>query len=169
MSDVRRKAPLPVGAGVALCAVDECESPRRTRIWCNKHYIRWWKHGDPTVIGRRSGRRPLTTEEQRRHTLRRMRISTKDYDALLADQGGGCAACGAPPGKRALSVDHDHKCCPRRSGGGHKLCGKCNRGLLCHNCNVALGHVKDDPGRLRALIEYLEFWNTAANAGGKAA
>jgi len=30
------------------------------------------------------------------------------------------------------------------------------RGLLCNSCNVALGNVKDDIGRLRKLIEYLE-------------
>jgi hypothetical protein len=27
--------------------------------------------------------------------------------------------------------------------------------LLCHNCNSALGHAKDDQARLRALIVYL--------------
>jgi hypothetical protein len=30
------------------------------------------------------------------------------------------------------------------------------RGWLCFGCNVALGHVKDDPKTLRALADYLE-------------
>src|SRR2546428_4600935 len=30
------------------------------------------------------------------------------------------------------------------------------RGWLCNECNVALGCVKDDPGRLRLLADYLE-------------
>jgi hypothetical protein len=30
------------------------------------------------------------------------------------------------------------------------------RGVLCGPCNLALGHVKDDPERLRRMAEYLE-------------
>ena len=30
------------------------------------------------------------------------------------------------------------------------------RGWLCYGCNVALGHVKDNPETLRALADYLE-------------
>jgi hypothetical protein len=32
------------------------------------------------------------------------------------------------------------------------------RGLLCNDCNLALGHAHDDPARLRALIVYLAKW-----------
>ena len=30
------------------------------------------------------------------------------------------------------------------------------RGLLCHNCNVGLGHFKDSVGYLKEAINYLE-------------
>lgn len=30
------------------------------------------------------------------------------------------------------------------------------RGLLCHNCNFAIGYMKDNPQRLRAAANYLE-------------
>lgn len=56
-------------------------------------------------------------------------ISTTDYDALLAQQGGVCAICGAdkPSPKRFhFAVDHDH------------LTGRV-RGLLCIRCNSHLG------------------------------
>ena len=47
-------------------------------------------------------------------------------------------------GKRiALVVDHCHDT--------NRV-----RGLLCTNCNVAIGHMKDDVERLRAAISYLE-------------
>jgi hypothetical protein len=30
------------------CAIPDCDSPKAKREWCNKHYLRWYKHGDPT-------------------------------------------------------------------------------------------------------------------------
>lgn len=65
------------------------------------------------------------------------------YDRMLAEQGGGCALCGKPPGEKALHVDHCH------------TTGKV-RGLLCDNCNRGIGHLKEDPRILRAAITYLE-------------
>lgn len=53
-------------------------------------------------------------------------ITLADYDAMLKAQGGGCAICAKPPGKRRLAVDHDHKT------------GRI-RGLLCSGCNTTLG------------------------------
>lgn len=29
------------------CSIKQCESPVLGRGWCNKHYLRWRKHGDP--------------------------------------------------------------------------------------------------------------------------
>ena len=29
------------------CIFEGCERPSRARGWCNAHYLRWWKHGDP--------------------------------------------------------------------------------------------------------------------------
>ena len=78
--------------------------------------------------------------------------SIPSYAALVASQSGLCAACHMPPDVRGLYVDHDHSCCPSK----RKVCGKCVRGLICHNCNTALGHVKDSKERLLALIAYLE-------------
>lgn len=60
-----------------------------------------------------------------------------------------CTICGS---KEAIAVDHDHSCCPQKYG----TCGKCNRGLLCRSCNMALGSAKDNPQTLRALADYLD-------------
>ena len=32
---------------MTTCSVEDCEKPTRTRGWCNRHYQRWLKHGDP--------------------------------------------------------------------------------------------------------------------------
>jgi len=32
------------------CAVADCLNPAKTRGWCHKHYVRWWKHGDPLIV-----------------------------------------------------------------------------------------------------------------------
>lgn len=60
---------------------------------------------------------------------------------------GGCEACGS---FERLCIDHDHDCCPDYS----KTCGKCIRGVLCFSCNVAEGHLKGDPERIKSLLRY---------------
>jgi len=56
-----------------------------------------------------------------------------------------CEACGLIETKssRSLCFDHNH------------ITGKF-RGWICHHCNLALGHTKDDSVRLLKLIKYLQ-------------
>jgi hypothetical protein len=84
-------------------------------------------------------------EEKVSQRLRRLfGITLADKAALLASQGGVCAICKtAKWSKHGPHVDHCHKT------------GKV-RGILCHNCNVALGMMGDNQRRLRAAIRYLE-------------
>lgn len=35
-----------------ICKVDECDSPHLARGYCRKHYLRWYKHGNHTIIGK---------------------------------------------------------------------------------------------------------------------
>ena len=68
------------------------------------------------------------------------------YEAMLQDQGGGCAVCGRRPGTRSLHVDHNHET------------GQV-RGLLCSQCNHALGLLSEDVLRIMELAEYLKGHN----------
>lgn len=71
-------------------------------------------------------------------------LSKEKFDALITAQGGGCATCGkADWGPRGPVVDHDH------------LTGKV-RGVLCSNCNKALGFIKDDSKIVKAMGDYLK-------------
>jgi len=87
---------------------------------------------------------PTSKRELQSRRLKRIRgITLDDYDQLLTQQGGGCAACGEPPTTIRLHIDHDH------------VTGQI-RGLLCRHCNSALGYGRDDPKILRGLADYLE-------------
>lgn len=82
--------------------------------------------------------------------LKEYGITLKGYEDLLASQGGVCAICKNPPqldqkykNNRILHVDHCHD-----TG--------VVRGLLCHDCNRALGSFGDSLGRVQAAARYLE-------------
>lgn len=87
----------------------------------------------------------------RARSIRRYGISLEDYDALFSKQQGRCAICNKTQTK-FLAVDHDHSCC---SDDATRSCGKCIRGLVCFECNIALGMVQDNVQILQAMIEYL--------------
>ena len=74
------------------------------------------------------------------HLRRRYGISADDADRMLAEQDGLCAICREAP---AEHVDHDHKT------------GRV-RGLLCFNCNGALGQFRDRRDLMLAAISYLD-------------
>ena len=78
------------------------------------------------------------------HYRRLYGITQGERDALLIAQGNCCAICNATePGSRNWHVDHCHD-----TG--------VVRGILCHHCNLGLGHAKDDIEILRKMIAYLE-------------
>lgn len=67
-----------------------------------------------------------------------------------AEAGWRCDLCGQPVSIKAGVVDHDHDCCP-----GTRSCGKCVRGYVHSNCNVALGYFNNDPDICQAAVDYL--------------
>jgi len=77
--------------------------------------------------------------EKRR--ARRYGLSDDNYNAILARQHGACGIC--KRSGRVLCVDHCHAT--------DKV-----RGLLCHNCNKALGLFNDDPDSTQAATVYLK-------------
>ncbi len=80
-----------------------------------------------------------------RNLFRLYGVTPEQFDRLYVEQEGRCAICGKHQSefKRALDVDHDHKT-------------KVIRGLLCSNCNIAIGKLKDNPVFLRKAADYLE-------------
>ncbi|MCA1223563.1 endonuclease VII domain-containing protein [Streptomyces sp. 8L] len=88
------------------------------------------------------------------HNLKRYGLTLEEYQDKLATQEGRCAICGdEPPEGKRLHVDHNHETGAVRD-------------LLCRWCNYALGNVKDEPGRLLAMISYLERHGIPLTTGG---
>lgn len=74
----------------------------------------------------------------------RFGLTPKQYEELLKKQKGVCAICGNINRNGTwLSVDHDH------------ITDEI-RGLLCSNCNHAIGCMHDNPVVLRSAANYLE-------------
>jgi hypothetical protein len=78
-------------------------------------------------------------------------ISIEDYDKMFEKQKGVCKICGLPQkiqtrkdGKiiKNLHVDHCH-------------ISKKVRGLLCHNCNFAIGYFKESEKNLINALKYI--------------
>lgn len=78
--------------------------------------------------------------------LRGYGITLADYNSMLLSQDGKCLVCkregNGHDGKKHLCVDHDHKT------------GQV-RGLLCSQCNHAVGLFQDNPDMCMSAANYL--------------
>jgi hypothetical protein len=117
--------------------------------WQQENKEKWyaWKR-----VYHQNNREKQLVAMRRRYLKRTYKITPEEYDRMLLEQNGVCAICLRPNETKFkyLAVDHNH------STGAI-------RGLLCSNCNLAIGLLKDDPLRARALASYLESRNGASN------
>lgn len=117
----------------------------------------------------RDKRRPKTTvyrsvsaETNRRRNLWKLyRITPEQYDDLRERQGRRCAICGIHEDdikSRARTGRPRHD--GTRTEANRLVVDHCHeqdavRGLLCPDCNTALGGFKDSPATLLAAAEYV--------------
>lgn len=135
----QRKAPVPVADGLKWCP--DCEQikpvedfPRTTNASGRHSYCK------PCHIARgNESKQRLYGGNREYHLRRRYGVGEKEFQELLAEQGGVCAICRRPDPEH---LDHDH-----RTGWV--------RGILCFNCNGGLGQFKDDLDNLAGAITYL--------------
>jgi hypothetical protein len=131
-----------------LCSVEGCDKPVSCRGLCSPHYQQQkWADGyrPPSVNA---------TARRERRIKHRYGITAAEYDALLVAQDGRCAICKQPPGDNV------------RAHWGGKLCvDHCHdtgtvRGLLCNDCNLAVGYAKSE-ATARAMVEYFRLHDGA--------
>lgn len=146
------------------CTIPGCGAPlARTNQsgYCNQHRgqcpktkadkARWFREHYA-----KSSRKVMTPGERKSRraekrldwdsTFARVRISAEEYKRRAEEQQNRCAVCQKEAHKDfrgRLAVDHCH------------ITNKV-RGLLCHNCNLMLGHAKDSVEVLEKAAKYLE-------------
>lgn len=69
-------------------------------------------------------------------------ITLEQFNIMYQEQQGQCAICSIQVPDSKICVDHNHNTGQVRQ-------------LLCHNCNVLLGHAFEDPSLLTKCAEYL--------------
>lgn len=136
---------------IACCK--EVAKSAASRVAKRKYYLsQKGKDAIARSVARRADKRKAYSarpdiQERRRNLayLRKFGITVQDYERMLSEQGGGCSICRSTTaggrGQR-FHVDHCHE-----TG--------TVRGLLCHSCNVLLGHARENPSILSRAIEYL--------------
>lgn len=84
------------------------------------------------------------------HVLKFYNLSEEELINKMDKQKGCCEICGdslvKPDSKRFYTVDHNH------------ITGEA-RGLLCNECNLAVGNLKEDINIVNSLKSYLEKYN----------
>lgn len=141
---------------------------------CHTAYVKLWREKNPEKVRAISKKWYHASEENRQrsidstrkwqkenrerdkllqqanHLLRNYNLQYEDYLKMAETQDGKCAICSKEPSRR-LDVDHDHSCCATTP-----TCGKCTRGLLCSNCNTAIGLLKESTELVINSLSYLQ-------------
>ena len=110
----------------------------------------------PEVREKKNAARRIENNPERRvvnriNALKAYGLTLEDFDQMKKNQNNRCAICNSKPRKNGhqtvtkLSVDHCHDT------------GQV-RGLLCNNCNRALGYFQDNAEIIKLGYEYLMKW-----------
>lgn len=114
----------------------------KTGFYRDAEYMRKWrKKNRDSLNSYLKEWRGNNKDKIRSYQLKRLyKLSTEEYNAMWAEQGGRCLICNR--GNRSLHVDHCHET-------------DVVRGLLCGPCNRALGQFGDNLEGLLKAVDYL--------------
>lgn len=160
------------------CAIEGCEKPSWARGWCQAHYTRWKRHGDPLagrthVKGRRCQNHPYRSSRGhglcgsclRRYRLERTSKRCTAHPDMPAYARNLCNPCYQSEQriKSAYGITADEYRQIMASpcgicGGTAEVVDHCHstgrvRGGLCTRCNVGLGVIEGWYTERRAEID----------------
>lgn len=100
-----------------LCALEDCDRDAITRGWCQTHYKRWLRHGDP-LLGAKPQKKPCTVADCRHtgearglchgHLLRLLRTGDWPVDLLSTRELSYCSVLDCDRWAHANSVCPTH-------------------------------------------------------------
>jgi hypothetical protein len=109
---------------------------------CHSEYMTEYYARNPEKYAVKLAKANITVPNWKRH-----KITEESYNGMLDEHGGNCHVCKLRP---AINIDHDHTCCDSAHS-----CGDCVRGVLCSQCNTALGLLGDDVDTVQSALKYL--------------
>jgi len=108
-------------------------------------WTRKWRERSPEAIAAwRSANAEKIAQSEQKRRLKQYGLDMEQFSALADLQGRRCAICDRPEAEmtRGFHVDHDHET------------GRV-RGLLCLQCNSAIGLLQEDPSLFARAVAYL--------------
>ena len=120
-------------------------------------YYKWWRTRNKEDYNKKrlewanKNRKKRTIQARNSYLKKKYNISNEEYYSLYNKQNGKCAICfqcieiilnKRGNNSNSCHLDHDHKT------------GKI-RGMLCHSCNNALGHFKDNTKIMLQAVKYI--------------
>ena len=136
--DLENFANVPKGRTAKYGKLNRCKK-------CHNKYMREARNKIPKEILQYRRRKSMLKEKYN--------LSIEDYNTLFEAQNGCCSICGKHQDEdnKTFAVDHNHKT--------NEI-----RGLLCNNCNSALGKFSDD---IKNIINAAFYLADNGNYGNK--
>ncbi len=139
--DRRRVSAAATEKRCTRCGETKPRAAFSVRLVRQRLYLSGWCNDcdTPEARSKQATRRVSARDAGRRRVLG---LTQEEWHVLLPTLRTDCAVCGT---KVDLCADHDHKT-------------RLFRDMLCRRHNSAIGLANDDPGLLRKLADYLEFY-----------
>lgn len=116
-------------------------------IDCTKEYAENYKNKNIDKYNKyhKEYRNTHVNQQKNYDLMKKFGITLAQFNEMFEQQEGKCLICKdhSSKFKKGLCVDHCHKT--------NKI-----RGLLCGNCNSAIGKLKEDPKIFAIALDYLE-------------
>jgi len=155
------------------CSIEGCQNTGKLRRgWCNKHYWRWRKHGDPLKTREIQGNRPCSVESCE-DLIHAKGYCRKHYAEWRVSQSSPCSIpeCERKSSTRGLCKKHYNRLRSQGKLPGQDLCviEGCDLGMsaggLCYKHSSRLKR-NGDPLKLKNYFDKEEAFNARTKKDG---